>query len=197
MTRKTAGFVDPVGVMRLVRLVGVVALGLGITLATAPAMAQGMDRSMRNGGGQRLGGGGQWWNNPEMIEALELGDETRQAIDDQVYRTQQEMITLRADVERQNLQLQRLLSDQTDSMDLAGVESQVDRLVGARGAAMKEEILLRARIMAMLTPDQRARLEELFEERRQQFRDRARQRQERPSQPRREVPPDEPPDGRR
>ena len=100
MLRKTAGFVN---------LVGLVALGLGITLATAPAMAQGMDRSMRNGGGQRLGGGGQWWNNPEMIEALELGDETRQAIDDQVYRTQQEMITLRADVERQNLQLQRLL----------------------------------------------------------------------------------------
>ena len=180
MMRKTAGFA---------------ALGLGVALAVAPALAQGVDRSMRNGGmQQRRGGGGQWWNNPEMIEALELGDETRQAIDDQVYRTQQEMITLRADVELQNLQQQRLLDDQTDSMNLGEVESQVDRFVGARSAQMKEEILLRARIMAMLTPDQRARLEELFEERRQELRDRARQRQDRPNQPRRQAPPDEPPD---
>jgi Spy/CpxP family protein refolding chaperone len=114
----------------------------------------------------------EWWNEPAVIEALGLDEVTRQAIDEEVYRSQQEMITLRAEAERQGLDLQRVLRTQPADVDLGAVEDQVDRVVQARGAVMKEEILLRARIMALLTPEQRTQLEDRFQARRQRFRDR-------------------------
>jgi Spy/CpxP family protein refolding chaperone len=177
------------------RVLRVVAWACAALLAVGAAGAQGI------GGGERMrgpgmqpgwpGGAGQWWKNPEMVEALGLDQATRDRIDDEAYRSQQALIALRADVERQNLDLQRLLESQEGPVDLRAVEQQVDRFVKARGQVMTEEIMLRARIMSLLTPDQRARLEELFEARRREFRDRALQRREGP--PRRPVEGDEPP----
>ena len=78
-------------------------------------------------------------------------------------------------------------------MDLDTVEAQVDRVVNARAAVMKEEILLRARIMALLTPEQRASLEELFQDRRQMFRESRQRRERQPRYPPTDPPPDEEP----
>lgn len=148
-------------------------LALAAALALPTLLpAQTPDPSRRAARSHHGPGGMEWWNEPAVIEALGLDEATRQAIDEEVYRSQQEMITLRAEAERQSLDLQRVLRTQPADVDLDAVEAQVDRVVRARGAVMKEEILLRARIMALLTPEQRAQLEDRFQARRQRFRDR-------------------------
>jgi Spy/CpxP family protein refolding chaperone len=115
--------------------------------------------------------GGEWWNNPEIVESLALDDATRKKIDDEAFRTQQELIGLRAEVERQQLDLERMIdAEPAPSVDRA--EPQIDRFVTARAAVLKSELLLRARIRSLLTAEQRAKLEQYHEQRRQQFRDR-------------------------
>lgn len=159
------------GWRRLVMLVAAVA-------AAAPALASPQDAGtrarrdrMRPGMESRLLGGPEWWNNPETVEQLGLDEATRKKIDDEVYRTQQEMIGLRAEVERQQLEMERLFESESIPA-LGAIEAQVDRFVGARGAVLKSELLLRAKIKGMLTPEQRAKLEQIHEERRRQFRER-------------------------
>jgi Spy/CpxP family protein refolding chaperone len=75
------------------------------------------------------------------------------------------------------------------------IEDQVDRLVKARGKVMKEEIMLRARILGLLTPEQRADLEQMHQQRRERIRrDWMERRQPRaPSDPEEPEPP-QPPD---
>ena len=156
-------------------VLGLVAAML-LTATPAPAQGMGVDGGQRSDRmrqmQQRMLGGNQWWNNPEIFEKLGLDEETRQKIDDEVYRAQQELITLRAEVERQNLELQRLL-EARDKPDLNAVEEQAQRYVEARGEVQKLEIMMRAEIMHLLTAEQRSALEQHYEDRRQAFRDRA------------------------
>ena len=52
--------------------------------------------------------GGEWWNNPQAIEALQLDEQTRGIIQEEVHSTRLEMITLRGNVEHAELELQRM-----------------------------------------------------------------------------------------
>ena len=135
--------------------------GLILALGAGHVVAQRSDfaRNMR--------GLGQWWNSPEMVDRLGLDDATREEIDDQVYDTQHEMIGLRSTLQSHQLELQRVLVKSTDDFDLGDVEKLVDRLVSAQGAVTKSEIMLRARIMAMLSSDQRHVLQQAHSDQRQ------------------------------
>ena len=133
--------------------------------------------------------GGDWWNNPQAIVALQLDDQTRGIIQDEVHSTRLEMITLKGNVQRAELELQRMLH--TEPMPSAReIEAQVDDLVKAQGNVMRQEILLRARILAMLLPEQRAELESLHQQRREAVR---REFRNRPPRPPRAPQPAEPP----
>jgi Spy/CpxP family protein refolding chaperone len=120
--------------------------------------------------------GGEWWNNPEIVDSLGLDGATRKKIDDEAFRTQQDLIGLRAEVERQQLELERML-DAEPAPSVDRVEPEIEQFVAARGAVLKSELVLRARIRSMLTTEQRAKLEEYHAQRRQQFRERAAPRQ--------------------
>lgn len=133
--------------------------------------------------------GGEWWNNPEIVESLALDESTRKKIDDEAFNTQQELISLRAEVERQQLELERMI-DAEPAPTVDRVEPNVDRFVAARAAVLKSELLLRAKIRSLLTADQRAKLEQYHEQRRQQFRDRV---MSTPRPPGAAGPPDGPP----
>ena len=135
------------------------------------------------------GPGGDWWNNPRAIVALQLDDQTRGIIQDEVHSTRLEMITLRGNVQRAELELQRMLH--TEPMpSTREIEAQVDDLVNAQGNVMRQEVLLRARVLALLTPEQRAELESMHRQRRDvmrhEFRNRA------PRQPRAPQPTEPP-----
>ena len=145
-------------------------LGLALLAAGAGgAAAQGLAQEPRRARAPRPGGMrgmGEWWNNPHTVERLGLDEGTREQIDQEVYEAQQGMIDLNATVQRERLDLEHLLKSE-DDLNLREVESQVDRLVKAQGAVMKNEIMLRARVMTYLTPDQRAELSQLHQQRRQ------------------------------
>ncbi len=140
----------------------------------------------------RRGPGSEWWNNPQAIEALQLDEQTRGIIQEEVHSTRLEMITLKGDVERAELELQRMLH--TEPMpSTREIEAQVDDLVNAQGNVMRQEILLRSRVLALLTPDQRAELESMHRQRRDAVRREFRNREPRaPRPPRPTEPPVEP-----
>jgi len=126
-----------------------------------------------------MGPGGQWWNNPQTIDALQLDGQTRDMIEQEVHSTKLEMIPLKGEVERAELELHRMLH--TEPMPSSEeIEGQVDSLVQAQGDVMKQEILLRARILSLLTPEQRAELESLHQQRREAVRREFRHREPRP-----------------
>ena len=130
----------------------------------------------------RRGPGGEWWNNPQAIEALQLDEQTRGIIQDEVHSTRLELITLKGNVERAELELQRMLH--TEPMpSTREIEAQVDDLVNAQGNVMRQEVLLRARVLALLTPDQRAELESMHRQRRETLRREFRNREPRPPRP--------------
>ena len=137
----------------------------------------------------RRGPGGEWWNNPQAIEALQLDEQTRGIIEEEVHSTKLEMITLKGDVERAELELQRMLHMEP-MPSTREIEAQVDDLVNAQGNVMRQEVLLRARVLALLTPEQRAELESMHRQRRDlmrhEFRNRA------PRQPRAPQPTEPP-----
>lgn len=137
----------------------------------------------------RMGPGGQWWNNPQTIDALQLDGQTRDMIEQEVHSTKMGLITLKGEVERAELELQRML--RTEPMPSSGeIEGQVDSLVQAQGNVMKQEILLRARILSLLTPEQRTELESLHQQRREAVRREFRNRSHRSPAP--PEPPAEP-----
>ncbi len=140
----------------------------------------------------RRGPGGEWWNNPRAIEALQLDEQTRDIIEDDVHSTRMEMITLKGHVQRAGLELQRMLH--MDPMpSTREIEAQVDDLVNAQGNVMRQEVLLRARVLALLTPDQRAELESMHRIRREDVRREFRNREpRRPRAPQPTEPPVEP-----
>jgi hypothetical protein len=128
------------------------------------------------------------------VEALGLDEETRGLIQQEVHETKLLMIDLEADVERENLELKQMLHMEP-AHSTADIEDQVDRVVKVRGKVMKEEIMLRARILGLLTPDQRAELEDLHQQRRERIRrDYMNRRQPRAPAPPEEPEPPEPPD---
>ncbi len=151
------------------------------------AMAQ-----QRHQQGRRGPGGGEWWNNPQAIETLQLDEQTRGTIQDEVHSTRLELITLKGDVQRAELELQRMLH--TEPMpSTREIEALVDELVNAQGNVMRQEVLLRARVLALLSPDQRAELESMHRQRRQDVRREFRNREpRRPRPPQPTEPPVEP-----
>ena len=149
------------------RHLGKAAAVIFLASMTFLAMAQPQGRQARQPRGPM---GGDWWNNPQTIETLELDEATRASIQEEVHKSKLQMIDLKADVERAHLQFQQMLHADPMPSDRE-LERQVDQLVGAQSAVMREEILLRAHIMTLLTPEQRAGLEELHQQRRQHMRE--------------------------
>jgi len=162
-----------------------------LTWAQDPGAPRARRERGRAGMEQPFLAGGEWWNNPEIVDSLGLDDSTRKKIDDEAFHTQQDLIGLRAEVERQQLDLERMI-DAEPAPSVDRVEPLIDRFVSARGAVLKSELVLRARIRSLLTAEQRAKLEEYHAQRRQQFRERALPRQP-GAQGEKEMPPPPPP----
>ena len=163
-----------------------------LTWAQDSAAPRARRERTRGGLEQPFLAGGEWWNNPEIVDSLELDDSTRKKIDDEAYRTQQELIGLRAEVERQQLELERMI-DAEPAPSVDRVEPQIDHFVAARAAVLKSELVLRARIRSLLTAEQRAKLEQYHEERRRQFRDKVMSAPRQPGAPGDKTPPPPPP----
>ena len=147
----------------------VMSLGLGAIL-TAGISAMAQDPGPGPGPGQGGGPGfgmhrppmeralglrspqGRWWNDPAMVDKLKLTDDQRKAMDAILLNHREQLVDMRAAVEKSELEMEPLLQD--DVPNEARVLAQIDKIAQARAELEKANARFLLAIRAKLSPDQ-------------------------------------------
>jgi Spy/CpxP family protein refolding chaperone len=121
-------------------------------------------RGMRRMGPGRMSGGvgmgfGAWWKNSETVAKLQLTDDQVKKIEQAFYNHRLKLVDLRADLEKQELQLRPLLD--ADHPDEPKVAAQIDQITMARGRLEKERAMMMLGIRRVLTLEQWKKLQTL------------------------------------
>lgn len=116
-------------------------------------------------------GFGTWWKNSETVAELQLSDDQVKRIEQAYLNHRLKLVDLRADLDKQELQLGPLL--EADQPDEQKVASQIDLITAARGRLEKENALMMLAIRRVLTVEQWKKLQS-FEGRRRPAPDRER-----------------------
>ena len=130
---------------------------------------QGMGMRHRGPGPMHAGMGmgmgfGTWWKNSETVAKLQLTDDQVKKIEAAFYNHRLKLVDLRADLEKQELQLHPLLdADQPDEQKVA---VQIDQITMARGRLEKENAMMMLGMRRVLTVDQWKKLQTMRDERR-------------------------------
>lgn len=122
----------------------------------------GMRGGMRGGEGGGMGPGsriapaGMWWKNPMVVQRLTLTPEQTKKMDDIFQQSRIQLIDLRADVQKQEVMLEPLLS--ANPLDSAKTMVQIDKVADARANLEKADAKMLLGIRGVLTPDQWTKL---------------------------------------
>ena len=108
---------------------------------------------------------GKWWKNPKIARELALRPEQVDRIEEVFLRARPALIDLRADLEKKRL-LQESTMEKPD-VDPREAERRIDEVEQARSKLAKARMAMLLDIRRVLTPEQRDRARELFEERRE------------------------------
>jgi Spy/CpxP family protein refolding chaperone len=121
------------------------------------------DRGNMRGGGFRgqqggfhIGPQGMWWRNPMVVERLTLTPDQVKRMDSIFQESRLQLIDLRANVEKQEVMLEPLLS--ANPLDTAKAQAQIDKVADARADLEKANAKMLLGIRGVLTPDQWTRL---------------------------------------
>jgi len=109
-------------------------------------------------------GFGTWWKNSETVAKLQLTDDQVKKIEAAFYNHRLKLVDLRADLEKQELQLRPLLD--ADQPDEQRVAVQIDQITMARGRLEKEHAMMMLGMRRVLTVDQWKKLQTMKDERR-------------------------------
>ena len=148
------------------------ALGSADAVPAGPPASPGGFRGPQRMGMRRMGPGpmrggmgfGTWWKNSETVAKLQLSDDQVKKIEAAFYNHRLKLVDLRADLEKQELQLRPLLdADQPDEQKVA---AQIDQITMARGRLEKERALMMLGMRRVLTVDQWKKLQAMKAERR-------------------------------
>ena len=145
-------------------------MAIAVTFAAAAAGAQGpglggpgfpdhrppMERAMR-------GEHGRWWNNPNIVEKLKLTDDQRKAMDDIFQNHRENLVDLRANLEKAEIALEPLV--RADQPNESAVMSQIDKVAQARAELEKANARFLFALRAKLTPDQWKQVQEFRQNR--------------------------------
>jgi Spy/CpxP family protein refolding chaperone len=112
-----------------------------------------MERALGPGGV-----GGKWWNNPSIVEKLQLTDDQRKAMDAILQQHREKLIDLRANVEKAELALEPLISG--DNPNESAVLAQIDQVAQARAELEKANARFLFALRSKLTPDQWKQVQE-------------------------------------
>jgi len=138
-----------------------------LALAVAGVLMAGGMASAQGAGGQGMGpgfaqhkapmvgafgGGGQWWNNPNVVKQLTLTDDQRKAMDGILQDHKMKLIDLRANLEKAEVELGPMMK--ADTPDQRAITAQIDKVVSARAELEKANALFLLDIRMKLTPDQ-------------------------------------------
>jgi periplasmic protein CpxP/Spy len=105
------------------------------------------------------GARGRWWNDPEVIEKLNLTDEQRKTMDDILQKHREKLVDLHANVDKAELAMQPLMS--ADQPNESAVLEQIDKIAQARAELEKANARFLLALRAKLAPDQWKQLQTL------------------------------------
>jgi len=108
---------------------------------------------------------GRWWNDPAMVEKLKLSDDQRKAMDAILLNHREQLVDMRAAVEKAELEMEPLMQD--DVPNEARVLAQIDKIAQARAELEKANARFLLAIRAKLSPDQWKQLQTARAERMQ------------------------------
>lgn len=95
---------------------------------------------------------GRWWNDPMLAQKLNITADQKQKMDGIYEQYKLKLIDLNADLQKQELLLQPMIS--SDNPDRDKTLAQIDAVVNARAALEKENAEMLFAIRETLTPDQ-------------------------------------------
>jgi len=95
---------------------------------------------------------GQFWNNPKIVEKLNLTEDQRKAMDSILLAHREKLIDLRAAEEKAELEMQPLMG--ADQPNETAVLAQIDKIAATRAELEKANARFLLAIRAKLTPDQ-------------------------------------------
>jgi Spy/CpxP family protein refolding chaperone len=104
-----------------------------------------------------------WWKTEPIVKELGLTPDQSARIEQIFQSTLPELRQERDELEKLETKLSRMIQD--DRNDEATLARQIDRVETARAGANKTRSLMLMRMRKVLTPDQRARLEEITKRR--------------------------------
>ena len=108
------------------------------------------------GAGFRIAPPGMWWKNPMVVQRLTLTPDQAKKMDDIFQKSRIELIDLKANVEKQNVLLEPMLS--ANPPDTARTLAQIDKVAQARADLEKANARMLLGIRGVLTPDQWTKL---------------------------------------
>jgi Spy/CpxP family protein refolding chaperone len=127
----------------------------------------------------RMGPPGIWWKNPDIIQKLTITTDQQKRMDDIFQQSRLQLIDLKANVEKQEVLLEPMLS--ANPPDTNKVLAQIDKAAQARAELEKANAKMLLGIRTVLTPDQWTKLQAEERGNRRMFR--GRQLQEGPGGP--------------
>jgi len=102
---------------------------------------------------------GAWWKNSDIVQELGLSQEQVKQIEGTFYDHRLKLIDLNANVEREETRLQPLM--EADTVNEAQIGPQIDKVLAARTALEKANVMMMLSIRKVLTVDQWKKLESI------------------------------------
>jgi len=106
---------------------------------------------------------GAWWKNSDIVQEIGLSQQQVKQIEDTFYDHRLKLIDLKANVEREETRLQPLM--EADTVNEAQIGPQIDKVLAARTALEKANVMMMLSIRKVLTVDQWKKLESLRNQR--------------------------------
>ncbi len=107
---------------------------------------------------------GRWWNDPQMVQQLNLTDQQKKQMDDIYLQHRLKLIDLFANLQKQETLLHPMI--EADQPDEAKILSQIDAVAQARADLEKANARMLFDIRKTLTPDQWQKLKTMRSEHR-------------------------------
>src|SRR5215469_1227702 len=107
--------------------------------------------------GMRIGPPGIWWKNPDLIQKLSITADQQKRMDDIFQQSRLQLIDLKANVEKQEVTLEPMLS--ANPPDTNKVLGQIDKVASARAELEKANAKMLLGIRGILSADQWTKLQ--------------------------------------
>ncbi len=99
-----------------------------------------------------LGPRGRWWNNPELVQKLNLTPDQQKQMETVFEQSRQGLMDLSGTVRQEEMAMRPLLS--ADAPDESKILAQIDRVAQARAELEKSNARMLLRLRRVLTPEQ-------------------------------------------